>query len=330
MKKTFLLPVLALLLGMGLPLPAQDGPRGAAEPVPVLTAGRTEAAPEPAPALSLCPQTLLLRDGDRLLELSTEDYLCGVLAAEMPASFPEEALKAQAVAARSYLLSRASSGRHPDAAICADPGCCQAWLGEEALRERWGADYDANAAKIRAAVEATAGELLCYEGQPILAAFHSSSDAATEDSAAVWGAQPYLVSVSSPETEADVPGYRSELRCWPTDLRDTLLSLRPEADFSGPIGGWIGEILRDESGRVAEAELGGVFFSGPELRQLFSLRSTAFTLSLEDGIFVFSVTGHGHGVGMSQYGAKVLAERGADYREILAHYYPGTELVLSA
>ncbi len=327
MKKTILLPVLALLLGLILPLPARDAPRAAAEPIPVLPVGPAEASVPEAAALPLCPQTLRLRAGEQLLDLSTEDYLCGVLAAEMPASFPEEALKAQAVAARSYLLSRGSSGRHPDAAICTDPCCCQAWLSEEAMRERWGAEYETNAAKIRAAVEATAGEVLCYEGQPILAAFHSSSASATEDSAAIWNPRPYLVSVSSPETEADVPGYRSELRCWPTDFRDTLLSLRPEADFSGPIGRWIGEIRRDESGRVAEAELGGVFFGGAELRQLFSLRSTAFTLSLEDGLFIFSVTGFGHGVGMSQYGAKVLAEQGADYREILAHYYPGTELV---
>ncbi len=328
MKKSFLLPLLALLLGLQLPLPAQAGTRTDRHTALIsVAAPAEEAAPAAVRGRALCPPRLKLQDGERLLELPTEDYLCGVLAAEMPASFPEEALKAQAVAARSYLLCRAASGRHGEAAICADPRCCQAWLSEEALRERWGGDYDANAAKIRAAVEATAGEVLCYEGSPILAAFHASSASRTEDSAALWGAKPYLVSVPSPETEAEVPGYRSELRCWPTDFRDTLLSAHPEADFSGPVGGWIGALRRDASGRVAEAELGGVSFGGAELRQLFSLRSTAFTLTLEDGIFVFSVTGSGHGVGMSQYGAKVMAERGSDYTEILAHYYPGTELV---
>ena len=201
---------------------------------------------------------------------------------------------------------------------------------QEAQRKRWGDDYETNAQRVRAAVEATAGQILCYGSAPVFAAFHSSSAGATEDCGAVWNPRPYLVSVSSPETAEDVPNFVSTVSCWPTDFRDTLLSLRPEADFSGPLGGWIGEIRRDASGRVAEALLGGVSFSGTELRRLFSLRSTAFELTLSDGLFVFTVTGFGHGVGMSQYGAKVMAEQGADYTEILAHYYTGTELVRSA
>ena len=106
-----------------------------------------------------------------------------------------------------------------------------------------------------------------------------------------------------------------------------ILSACPEADFSGPEEDWIGPAERDASGRVVSQELGGVAIPGKELRALFSLRSTAFSLSYEEGVFLFTVTGFGHGVGMSQYGANVLAGEGADYREILAHYYPGTELV---
>lgn len=288
-------------------------------------------SPQPAERACAAPgaaqETVALLCGDELITLSPEEYLCGVLAAEMPASFPAEALKAQAVAARTYARSAAGAHKHGAAAVCADPACCQAWLSEEARRARWGADFETNEARIRAAVEATAGQILCYAGEPVFAAYHSSSAGATEDCGAVWNARPYLVSVPSPETAADVPNYVSELRCWPTDFRDTLLSLRPEADFSGPMSGWIGALTPDASGRVAEATLGGVSFTGVELRRLFSLRSTAFTLRYEGGLFVFTVTGFGHGVGMSQYGAKVLAEQGEDYAEILAHYYPGTELV---
>ena len=288
-------------------------------------------SPQPAERACAAPgaaqETVALLCGDELLTIPAEDYLCGVLAAEMPASFPAEALKAQAVAARTYACRSALSHKHGAAAVCADPACCQAWLSEEARRARWGADFETNEARIRAAVEATAGQILCYAGEPVFAAYHSSSAGATEDCGAVWNARPYLVSVPSPETAADVPNYVSELRCWPTDFRDTLLSLRPEADFSGPMSGWIGALTPDASGRVAEAQLGGVSFTGVELRRLFSLRSTAFTLCYEGGLFVFTVTGFGHGVGMSQYGAKVLAEQGEDYAEILAHYYPGTELI---
>ena len=159
----------------------------------------------------------------------------------------------------------------------------------------------------------------------VFAAFHSSSAGATEASGSIWSERPYLISVSSPETEEDVPNFVSRVDCTELDFRDTLLSAHPEADFTGDASGWVGEISRDESGRVASVVLGGVSVSGTELRSLFALRSTAFELEY-DGGFHFTVTGYGHGVGMSQYGAKVMAEDGADYRAILAHYYTGCEL----
>ena len=245
----------------------------------------------------------------------------------MPASFPEEALKAQAVAARSYALYQIGSGKHGEAELCSDPGCCQAWRSEDELRESWGEDFGERLARIRAAVEATAGETLLYAGEPVLAVFHSSSPGSTEESAQIWNALPYLVSVSSPETAQDVPGFVSELRCAPLDFRDVILSAYPQADFSGPEETWIGPSEQDAGGRVAYQELGGVAIPGKELRALFSLRSTAFSLTYEEGLFLFTVTGFGHGVGMSQYGAMVMARDGADYREILSHYYPGTELI---
>ena len=320
----FLALLLVYLLPLALPSPPSamaQAPTPSAAPAPSPSPVEATAAAEPA-----APRELRLLLGDRVLSLSEEDYLVGVVAAEMPASFPEEALKAQAVAARSYARYCAATGKHPEADLCADPGCCQAWQSEEALREKWGEAYGDNLLRVRQAVEATRGQILTYEGEPILAAFHSSSAGATEDCGAVWNPRPYLVSVSSPEGPEDVPGYRSMLRCAPLDFRDVILSARPEADFSGPEEDWLGECRRDASGRVESLVLGGVSVSGTELRRLFSLRSTAFSLEYAEGMFVFSVTGFGHGVGMSQYGAMVMAREGADYRQILAHYYPGAEL----
>ena len=318
-KKTVFLAYLALLLAF----PAAEE---TAEPVPTgqpLPAQETPPVPAGAPAAA---SVRVLVNG-AVEEMDMQDYLTGVLAAEMPADFQPEALKAQAVAARTYALYCAAAGKHGDADVCTDFSCCQAWQDDAALREKWGADYDAHLQKLHRAVDETAGQYLSYEGQPVFAAFHSSSAGATEDCGQVWNPRPYLVCVPSPESAETVPGYVSELVCAPLDFRDVLLSACPEADFSGAPEDWLGGVQRDESGRVAELTLGGHPFRGTELRSLFSLRSTAFTLEYTDGHFVFTVTGSGHGVGMSQYGANVMAAQGADYREILAHYYPGTVLV---
>jgi len=278
------------------------------------------AASEPAAA------TLRVLHGDRVMLLPAEEYLIGVVAAEIPADFELEALKAQAVAARTYTLYCARTGKHPGADVCTDYRCCQAWRSEAALRDGWGEDYADKIRRIRCAVEGTAGELLRFRGEAVFAAFHSSSAGFTEDCGAIWSGLPYLVSVASPENADNVPNYVSHVFCTPSKLRDALLTACPEADFTAPPEGWLGELRRDESGRVAEAVIGGASFSGVKLRELFSLRSTAFELDYTNGVFHFTVTGFGHGVGMSQYGANVMAAGGADYREILAHYYPGTEL----
>lgn len=262
------------------------------------------------------PMTVrVLRDG-AVEEMPLERYLVGVVAAEMPADFEPEALRAQAVAARTYTLYCAHSRRHAEADVCTDYRCCQAWKSDELADKR-----------VREAVEATAGQYLRYEGEAAFTAFHSSSAGFTEDCAAIWGGAPYLVSVSSPENAESVPNYVSHVDVSPLDFRDTLLSVCPEADFSGAPETWIGETERDPSGRVAQMRLGGAAFSGVKLRELFSLRSTAFALAFEEGVFRFTVVGFGHGVGMSQYGANVMASQGAGYAAILRHYYPGTELV---
>ena len=329
MRKSILLAGVSLLLCWLitlLPVPARTEPPQ--PPAIQAPPAATEAAALPvfsAPAAL----RVLLADGS-VAEMALEDYLPGVVAAEMPADFPPDALKAQAVAARSYALYCAGGHKHGEADVCTDFACCQAWMDEPARLARWGDAYARCAARIESAVRETAGQLLTWEGAPVFAAFHSSSAGATEDCGAVWNPVPYLRSVPSPETAENVPNFLSSLRCAPLDFRDTILSACPEADFSGPEENWLGELRLDESGRVAAALIGGTEIRGTELRRLFSLRSTAFTLAYSEGAFVFTVAGFGHGVGMSQYGAAVMAEEGADYRTILAHYYPGTTLARMA
>ena len=264
----------------------------------------------------------VLQDGEKR-ETTMADYLVGVVAAEMPASFEPEALKAQAVAARTYILDRAAHPveAHRDAAVCADPGCCCAFITDDEMRENWGRDYRKNLRRIRTAVRETDGQRLTYEGEPIRAVFHSSSGGQTEASAALWGAVPYLVSVSSPETAETVPGFETTVTVSAAEAQTALEVTLPEDPAQ-----WLGETVRDDAGRVETITIGGKTISGAEARSLFSLRSTNFTAEVTDGNVVFHVIGSGHGVGMSQYGANVMAQEGAGYQEILAHYYPGTAL----
>lgn len=309
--------LLCLAIALALPLLAFSGPQ-AQEP-----GAGSSAAPGADRDLSFT----VLSDGE-VLRVAMSDWLPGVVAGEMPASFEPEALKAQAVAARTYIMY--SMGRekpaHPEADVCDDPGCCKAHASDEALREKWGADYEANMAKIAAAVSDTDGEYLSYGGEAIQAVFHSSSAGMTEASEAIWQAQPYLVSVESPETAEDVPDYVTSVAVSEEEFRTAVRSLHPEAELEGDAAFWLGAASRDASGRVEAVDIGGAAVTGTELRTLFSLRSTAFSLDYTDPGFLFTVTGYGHGVGMSQYGANVMAEEGAGYREILEHYYPGTSL----
>lgn len=302
--------------------------------LPLLFAGGGQAAPEasaePESAAggldSELSFTVLTADGVETVTMS--DWLPGVVAGEMPALFEEEALKAQAVAARTYIMY--SMGRekpaHPEADVCDDPACCKAHSTDEALREKWGESYEENMARVLEAVRSTDGEYMSYGGEVIQAVFHSSSAGRTEDSAAIWQAEPYLVSVESPETAEDVPNYVTSVTVRPEDFRAAVLAVHPEAEFGEDPAFWLGAAVRDASGRVESVDIGGTQVPGTELRTIFKLRSTAFTLDYTAEGFLFTVTGYGHGVGMSQYGANVMAEDGADYEEILTHYYPGAEL----
>ncbi|MGI5986331.1 MAG: SpoIID/LytB domain-containing protein, partial [Oscillospiraceae bacterium] len=194
------------------------------------------------------------------------------------------------------------------------------------LRGSWGKNFDSNIEIIRKAVTETDGQVMVYDELPILASFHSSSAGKTESGSELWGNVPYLVSVNSPETEKDVPNFVTTVEVSIDNFRETVLSYKTDAVFSENAAEWVKDTELDESGRVRSIIIGGVKLSGSEMRKLFSLRSTAFMLEFKDNIFLFTVTGYGHGLGMSQYGANVMAKNGFNYQEILEHYYPQTKL----
>ncbi len=261
----------------------------------------------------------VLQDG-AVEEMTVAEFLPGVVRGEMLPAFESEALKAQAVAERTFLCYQLGVGKpaHPQADICTDPGCCSAYLSAEAARRSWGAKFDELNEKICAAVAATDGVVALYDGQPILAVFHSSSDATTAASGDVWTADlPYLRSVTTPESSHSVPNYYSVKTLSREDFRATFAAAYPEADFSGT---WVTGRTENDSGRVETITIGGVTVSGNAVRSLYGLRSSSFTVSVGEEV-TFSVTGYGHGVGMSQYGANELARQGRTYEEILRHYY---------
>ena len=254
------------------------------------------------------------------------DYLWRVVAAEMPASFEPEALKAQAVTARTYTLYKRSIGvnpNHPDADVCADINCCQAYLDPDKAAANWGDSAQTYTEKIAQAVSSTDGQAILYDGAPIDAVFFSSAAGRTLSSVEVWGGSvPYLESVESPEGE-EVPNYRTTVEVPAEEFRTTFLAQYPQADLSGEASEWFGETVPTSSGGVETMSVGGVTVKGTALRTLFGLRSASFTVEAEGDQVVFSVTGYGHGVGMSQYGANALAKEGKSYLDILTHYYTG-------
>ncbi len=272
--------------------------------------------------------TFKVLDSGEVKEVTMADYLPYVLGAEVPVAFSEEAIKAQAVAARTYILycTEHANPKHPEVDICTESGCCMAYKDDTELRGVWGDKFDENLGIISSAVTETDGQVLTFEESPILASFHSSSSGKTEEGSELWGDVPYLVCVNSPETKNDVPDYVTTVEVSKDNFRETILVLKTAAVFSDNPSEWITNTELDESGRVRSMTIGGVQLSGSEMRKLFVLRSTAFTLEYKDGVFLFTVTGYGHGLGMSQYGANVMAKNGFDYKEILAHYYPQTEL----
>ncbi len=267
-------------------------------------------------------------------KMSLEDYVAGAVAAEMPASFPEEALKAQAVAARTFVMYKKNLGTddlHPDAVVCDDYTHCAAFVElDSEAEDLWGSNAAEWTEKIRQAVADTAGQIVTYDGAPIAAVFHAASAEETESAVNVWGADvPYLVGVDSSGDDA-CPDYDASVTLGAEEFRQIMLTQFPDINLTGLPKTWFTDIETSEAGGVISCKIGGEEMDGTEVRALFELNSTHFTVSTTDTSITFHTEGYGHGVGMSQYGAKRMAEDGSSYEDILLHYYTGTELTTIA
>lgn len=294
----------------------------------------------PAPTVQPAPVSAAAADGGFAVyhtrtksveTLSADDYIRGVVAAEMPAEYPIEALKAQASAAFTYAaVQRAYHRSHPAAAasiggadVSDDPSHYQSYISEDTARRRFGSDFNWQWAKITQAVQAVHGLALAQNGHLINALYFSCSAGKTESSRDIWGDDvPYLVEVSS-SWDSAAPDYRSTVRVSQAAFQKAAASDVSGAAFGPDPSGWIGIASRSGAGGVLTVRLGGKTVSGANIQSLFGLRSTHFDVQYANGTFTFTVLGDGHGVGLSQYGACALAKQGKNWQDIVKYYYTG-------
>jgi stage II sporulation protein D len=257
---------------------------------------------------------------DGLEQMPLSDYLTWVVLGEMPSDFDIEALKAQAVVARTYTLRSYESGtKHPGGAVCTESACCQGFCTKEEYLSKGGTEEGYE--KIRSAVTDTADLVLTYGGSLIEATYFSSSGGKTEDALAVWGTDvPYLRATDSPED-----GFADKT------LASVTFTAKQFTDalgisLTGSPATWLGDVTYTAGGGVNTMVIGGTTYQGTTLRQKLGLRSTAFAMTAVGDHITVTTRGYGHRVGMSQYGAEAMAVQGKSYEEILAHYYQGTVL----
>ena len=273
---------------------------------------------------------LLHKDTNKIEELPLDEYLYGVVSSEMPASFEEEALKAQAVVARTYTLYKIiqNDKKHGKANICDSSACCQAWISKKDRLARWKEENkDEYWNKIVKAVNETQGKMITYEGKPINAFFHSNSGGATEAPINVWGGSgyPYLQSVETSGEDA-YSQYESEVTITKKEFEETIKKEHSDFKIDFDEKDCIKVKEYTEGNRVKTIQVGNLELSGVEMRSLFGLRSANFTITIEDNDITFDVIGYGHGVGMSQTGADSLAKQGKTYEEIIHHFYTDVEI----
>ena len=273
---------------------------------------------------------LLHVDTGEIEEIPLDTYLLGVVSAEMPANFEQEALNAQALVARTYTIYSIvhSGSKHGDADICDDSGCCQAWISKEDRMARWDeTERENNWRKIEIAVNTTAGKIITYNGEVIDAFFHSNSGGTTEAPVNVWGGTnyPYLQSVETAGEDA-YSQYSSEVVLTKEEFQNKILAKHSDFTIDYSQTNCIQILEYTESGRIKTIKIGNLNLSGVEVRTLLGLRSANFEVSIDGDNIKFAVKGYGHGVGMSQTGADSMAKQGSNYEEIVKHFYTGVEI----
>lgn len=272
-------------------------------------------------ASPVCEDSIQLLQADgQINTINMDDYITGVVLAEMPANFEEDALMAQAVAARTYTYKhRKGNTKHENADVCGNASCCQAYMSYETYLDGGGTKESYE--RIRTAVYATTNEVLTYENELIEATYFSCSGGMTEAASFVWGTEyPYLIAQPSPgEESASV--YTDSITISNQSFL-SLLGMDTEQNVE------IEHITYTDGGGIDKIKISGNTFTGVELRRLLNLRSTSIRISIIGDSVVITTQGYGHRVGMSQHGAEAMAVSGSTYEEILAYYYPGTELVI--
>lgn len=267
----------------------------------------------------------------KIQAMNMEEYLCGVLAGEMSAEFDIEALKAQALAARTYVKykeNQGSNSKHKNALVCTDFRHCQEYKSPEELEKRNGKAWmESSYKKIKQAVDETKGQIITYKGKPILTLYFSTSSGKTENSEEVFSsAYPYLKSVDSPY-DKNAPKYISALELSNSDFvnlfKKSYSNIKIDASN---LSNQIKVKKRSEGGAVETIKIGNKEIKGTDVRNILSLNSANFDIKFENNSVKINVKGYGHGVGMSQWGAQGMAEDGYKYYEILSHYYTGTNI----
>ena len=295
---------------------------------------REEPEEPPADTFSVLPSFRILDETTgQVAEIPAADYVAGAIAAEMPASFETEALKAQAIASMTFFLKKKETQRAaPDEALkgadfSLDFSKGVGYLTDQQLQEKWGDAYEDNLKRIKEICqEAQSLVLRDSDDALITAAYHAISGGVTEASADVFSeARQYLVEVPSPG-DTLAPGYQTTVTVSSEDFKAKATAAWPDIKLEGEPQTWIGDSQTTQAGLVKTMKLGSLEPAGDEIREVFSLRSANFDLIFSEDSFLFTVRGYGHGVGMSQAGANAMAREGSDFREILTHYYTGIEI----
>ena len=273
--------------------------------------------------------TVFLSKQNKNVTMSEFEYVCGSVAAEMPLSYHEEALKAQAVACYTNCLRLKNSTNKEEingADISNDITVHQGYITEEERKEKWGEDFNKYESKLRTVVNEVLGEYITYDKKICVAAFSAICTGTTESAENVWGSKtPYLVSVKS-EGDKLSPTYSSTVTFSKSQFISIMKDLGVSIDSKADLTEIIGKPKTTKAGTVLKIKIDSEEVTGSDIRTAFSLRSPAFKITATENEVTFNVSGYGHGVGMSQYGADYMARQGSTYDEILKHYYKGAEI----
>lgn len=268
---------------------------------------------------------------NKIEKMDMEEYLYGVLSSEMPSTFDEEALKSQAIAARTYVIYKMENNiisGHKNANVCTNSAHCQAYTSYDDLKKIKGNDWiQSDYIKVKKAVDDTRGQILTYGGKAILPLYFSTCSGKTENSKDVFSTQyPYLVSVDSPY-DTSSPKYSTTYSISKNKFIQYIKNSYPKLSVSlNQLEKEVNILNRTEGGCVKTIQVGNIKISGTEMRKILSLNSANFSIDYNNDKINFNVKGYGHGVGMSQWGANGMAKKGCKYYDILFHYFKNTDI----